>query len=65
MEGKVEVCATKLVPPSKPLMVKGLAESFKDQKIVMNGEGFIPIKPPKFQTYLFGLTKAPDIYEEW
>ncbi|KAM1341991.1 hypothetical protein ACFX2F_006374 [Malus domestica] len=50
--------------PFKPLMVKGLVQPFKNQKIVMNDRGFVPMKPPKYQSYSFDLAKAPEIYEE-
>ncbi|CAN6679928.1 unnamed protein product [Malus baccata var. baccata] len=33
-------------------------------KIVMNDGGFVPMKPPKYQSYSFDLAKAPEIYEE-
>ncbi|KAM1020189.1 hypothetical protein ACFX2C_041599 [Malus domestica] len=60
----VEVCAAEMTTPFKPLMVKGLVQPIKDHKIVMNDGGFVPIKPPKYQSYSFDLTKAPEIYEE-
>ncbi|CAN6679430.1 unnamed protein product [Malus baccata var. baccata] len=34
------------------------------EKIVMNDGGFVPMKPPKYQSYSFDLAKAPEIYEE-
>ncbi|CAN6687450.1 unnamed protein product [Malus baccata var. baccata] len=61
---EVEVCAAEMTTPFKPLMVKGLVQPLKDQKIVMNDEGFVPMKPPKYQSYSFDLAKAPEIYEE-
>ncbi|CAN6716485.1 unnamed protein product [Malus baccata var. baccata] len=33
-------------------------------KIVMNDGGFVPMKPPKYQSYSFDLAKSPKIYEE-
>ncbi|CAN6713704.1 unnamed protein product [Malus baccata var. baccata] len=36
----------------------------EDIDIVMNDGGFVPMKPPKYQSYSFDLTKAPEIYEE-
>ncbi|KAM1293428.1 hypothetical protein ACFX2H_020085 [Malus domestica] len=45
-------------------MVKRLVQPIKDQKIVMNDGGFVPMKPPKYQSYSFNLTKAANIYEE-
>ncbi|KAM2980447.1 hypothetical protein FF2_011883 [Malus domestica] len=30
----------------------------------MNDGGFVPMKPPKYQSYSFDLAKAPEIYEE-
>ncbi|CAN6720609.1 unnamed protein product [Malus baccata var. baccata] len=61
---EVEVCAAEITTPFKPLMVKGLVQPLKDQKIVMNDGGFVPMKPPKYQSYSFNLAKAPEIYEE-
>ncbi|KAM1301727.1 hypothetical protein ACFX2H_012720 [Malus domestica] len=61
---EVEVCAAEMTTPFKPLMVKGLVQPIKDQKIVMNDGGFVPMKPPKYQSYSFDLAKAPEIYEE-
>ncbi|KAM2147818.1 hypothetical protein ACFX1Q_004520 [Malus domestica] len=61
---EVEVCVAEMTTPFKPLMVKGLVQPIKDQKIVMNDGGFIPMKPPKYQSYSFDLAKAPEIYEE-
>ncbi|XP_050142195.1 uncharacterized protein LOC126618145 [Malus sylvestris] len=61
---EVEVCAAEMTTPFKPLMVKGLVQPIKYQKIMMNDEGFIPMKPPKYQSYSFDLAKAPEIYEE-
>ncbi|CAN6691558.1 unnamed protein product [Malus baccata var. baccata] len=63
----IELCvgnAAMITTHFKPLMVKGLVQSIKGQKIVMNDADFVPIKPPKYQTYSFNLTKATDIYEE-
>ncbi|KAM2202914.1 hypothetical protein ACFX1R_002567 [Malus domestica] len=53
-----------MTTPFKPLTIKGLVQPVKDQKIVMNDGGFVPMKPPKYQSYSFDLTKAPEIYEE-
>ncbi|XP_070675884.1 uncharacterized protein [Malus domestica] len=61
---EIEVCAAKMTMPFKPLTVKGLVQPIKDQKIVMNDGGFVPMKPPKYQSYSFDLVKAPEIYEE-
>ncbi|CAN6697940.1 unnamed protein product [Malus baccata var. baccata] len=61
---EIEVCAAEMTTSFKPLTVKGLVQPVKDQKIVMNDGGFVPIKPPKYQSYSFDLTKAPEIYEE-
>ncbi|XP_070672383.1 uncharacterized protein [Malus domestica] len=61
---EVDVCAAEMTTPFKPLMVKGLVQPIKDQKIVMNDGGFVPMKPPKYQSYSFDLAKAPEIYEE-
>ncbi|KAM1610744.1 hypothetical protein ACFXTN_021120 [Malus domestica] len=61
---EVEVCAAEMTTPFKPLTVKGLVQPIKDQKIVMNDGGFVPMKPPKYQSYSFDLAKAPEIYEE-
>ena len=44
--------------------MKGLVQPVKDQKVVMNDGGFVPMKPPKYQSYSFDLTKASKIYEE-
>ncbi|CAN6681238.1 unnamed protein product [Malus baccata var. baccata] len=63
-EENIDVCATKMTTPFKPLTVKGLVQPVKDQKLVMNDGGFVPMKPPKYQSYSFDLTKAPEIYEE-
>nr|XP_028954237.1 uncharacterized protein LOC114823084 [Malus domestica] len=61
---EIEVCAAEMTTPFKPLTVKGLVQPVKDQKIVMNDGGFVPMKPPKYQSYSFDLAKAPEIYEE-
>ncbi|KAM1777274.1 hypothetical protein ACFX11_043959 [Malus domestica] len=61
---EIDVCAAEMTTPFKPLMVKGLVQPIKDQKIVMNDGGFIFMKPPKYQSYSFDLAKAPEIYEE-
>ncbi|KAM2085549.1 hypothetical protein ACFX1R_023211 [Malus domestica] len=61
---EIEVCAAEMTTPFKPLTVKGLVQPIKDQKIVMNDGGFVPMKPPKYQSYSFDLAKAPEIYEE-
>ncbi|KAM1882244.1 hypothetical protein ACFX13_003759 [Malus domestica] len=53
-----------MTTPFKPLVVKGLVQPIKDQKIVKNDGGFVPMKPLKYQSYSFDLAKAPDIYEE-
>ncbi|KAM2901311.1 hypothetical protein FF1_007309 [Malus domestica] len=63
-EENIEVCAAEMTTPFKPLTIKGLVQPVKDQKIVMNDGGFVPMKPPKYQSYSFDLTKAPEIYEE-
>ncbi|KAM2982014.1 hypothetical protein FF2_013268 [Malus domestica] len=60
----IELCAAKMTSPFKPLIVKGLVKPVKDKKVVMNDEGFLPMKPPKYQAYLFDLTKTTKIYEE-
>lgn len=64
LEGEIEVYATKMIPPFKPLTMKGLVKPIKDQKVVMKDGGFVPTKPPKFQTYLFISPKSAHIYEE-
>ncbi|KAM2357068.1 hypothetical protein ACFX1X_006076 [Malus domestica] len=61
---EIDVCAAEMTTPFKPLMVKGLVQPIKDQKIVMNDGGFVPMKPPKYQSYSFDLAKALEIYEE-
>lgn len=48
----------------KSLVVKELIKPVKDQKVAMNDRGFVPIKPLKFQSYSFELTKVADIYGE-
>ncbi|KAM1560789.1 hypothetical protein ACFX1Z_003997 [Malus domestica] len=64
-DGKeIKVCAAEMTTPFKPLTVKGLVQPAKDQKVVMNDGGFVPMKPPKYQSYLFDLAKAPEIYDE-
>ncbi|CAN6679137.1 unnamed protein product [Malus baccata var. baccata] len=63
-EENIDVCAAEMTTPFKPLTIKGLIQPVKDQKIVMNDGGFVPMKPPKYQSYSFDLTKAPEIYEE-
>ncbi|KAM1624476.1 hypothetical protein ACFX2K_022653 [Malus domestica] len=63
-EEDVDVCAAKMTTPLKPLTVKGLVQPVNDQKVVMNDGGFVPIKPPKYQSYSFDLSKTPEIYEE-
>ncbi|KAM0984563.1 hypothetical protein EV2_012346 [Malus domestica] len=62
--GEIDVCAAEMTTPFKPLTVKGLVQPIKDQKIVMNAGEFVPMKPPKYQSYSFDLAKAPEIYEE-
>ncbi|KAM2011898.1 hypothetical protein ACFX1T_023815 [Malus domestica] len=61
---EIEVCAAEMTTHFKPLTVKGLVQPIKDQKIVMNDGGFVPMKPPKYQSYSFDLAKALKIYEE-
>ncbi|KAM1255522.1 hypothetical protein ACFX2G_030338 [Malus domestica] len=61
---EIDVCAAEMTTPFKPLTVKGLVQPIKDQKIVMNDGGFVPMKPLKYQSYSFDLAKAPEIYEE-
>ena len=48
-----ELCAAEMTPPFKPLIVKGLVQPFKDQKVVMNGGGFVPMKPPQVPELFF------------
>ena len=60
----IALYATEMSTHFKPLMVKGLVQPSKDQKILMNDGGFMPMKPPKYQSYSFDLTKAADIYGE-
>ena len=57
-EKGIEMCAAKMTTPFKLLMVKGLVQLVKDQKVVMNDGGFMPMKPPNYQAYSFNLTKA-------
>ncbi|KAM1533821.1 hypothetical protein ACFX10_007684 [Malus domestica] len=61
---EIEVYAAEMTTPFKPLTVNGLVQPIKDQKIVMNDGGFVPMKPPKYQSYSFDLAKALEIYEE-
>ncbi|XP_050142204.1 uncharacterized protein LOC126618161 [Malus sylvestris] len=63
-EENIDVCAAEMTTPFKPLTVKGLVQPVKDQKVVMNDGGFVPMKPPKYQSYSFDLAKASEIYEE-
>ncbi|KAM1723668.1 hypothetical protein ACFX13_022290 [Malus domestica] len=58
------MCVVEITTPFKPLMVKGLVQPVKDQKVVMNNGGFVSMKAPKYQSYSFDLTKASEIYEE-
>ncbi|KAM1225352.1 hypothetical protein ACFX2G_045079 [Malus domestica] len=60
----MDMCAAEMTTPFKTLIVKGLVQPIKDQKVVMNDGGFIPMKPPKYQSYSFDLTKAAEIYKE-
>ncbi|KAB2636103.1 S2-RNase [Pyrus ussuriensis x Pyrus communis] len=60
----MDMCAVEMTTPFKPLIVKGLVQPVKDQNVVMNDGGFIPMKPPKYQSYSFDLTMASEIYEE-
>ncbi|CAN6723761.1 unnamed protein product [Malus baccata var. baccata] len=60
----MDMCAAKMIIPFKPLIVNGSVQPIKDQKMVMNDNGFVPMKPPKYQSYSFDLTKASEIYEE-
>ncbi|KAM1655217.1 hypothetical protein ACFX2K_007508 [Malus domestica] len=53
-----------MTTPFKPLTVKGIVQPVKDQKIIMNDGGFVPMKPLKYQSCSFDLAKAPKIYEE-
>ncbi|XP_070668944.1 uncharacterized protein [Malus domestica] len=61
---EIDVCVAEMTTPFKPLMVKWLVQPIKDQKIMMNDGGFVPMKPPKYQSYSFDLAKASEIYEE-
>ncbi|KAM2230781.1 hypothetical protein ACFX1S_015155 [Malus domestica] len=56
--------AAEMTMPFKPLTVNGLVQPVKDQKVVMNDGGFVSMKPLKYQSYSFDLTKASEIYEE-
>ena len=58
------MCAAEITTLFKPLVIKGLVQIIKDQKVVMNDGGFVPMKPTKYQSYSFDLTKASEIYEE-
>ncbi|KAB2617251.1 S2-RNase [Pyrus ussuriensis x Pyrus communis] len=60
----IKLCAVEMITSFIPLMLKRLVQPIKDQKIVMNDEGFVPMEPPKYQSYSFDLTKAIDIYDE-
>ena len=60
----MDMCAAEMTTPFKPLIVKGLVQPVKDQKVVMNDGRFVPMKPPKYQNYSFDLTKVAEIYEE-
>ena len=60
----MDMCVAEMTTPFKPLIVKGLVQPVKDQKVVMNDGGFVPMKPPKYQSYSFDLTKAVEIYED-
>ena len=44
--------------PFQTFNSEGLVQLVKDQKVVMNDGGFVPMKPPKYQSYSFDLTKA-------
>ncbi|KAM1733499.1 hypothetical protein ACFX14_018908 [Malus domestica] len=44
----MDMCVAEMTTPFKPLIVKGLVQPVKDQKVVMNDDGFIPMKPPKY-----------------
>ncbi|XP_068328113.1 uncharacterized protein [Pyrus communis] len=59
----MNMCAVEMATPFKPLIVKGLVQLVNDQKVVMNDGGFVSMKPPKYQSYSFDLTKASEIYE--
>ncbi|KAB2636835.1 S2-RNase [Pyrus ussuriensis x Pyrus communis] len=63
-EEGINMCAAEMTTPFKPLMVKGLVQSVKGQKVVTNDDGFVPIKHPKYQSYSFDLTKMAEIYED-
>ncbi|XP_068336662.1 uncharacterized protein [Pyrus communis] len=60
----IDMCAAEMTTPFKPLMVKRLVQTVKDQKVVMNDGGFVLMKSPKYQNYSFDLTKVVEIYEE-
>ncbi|XP_070668774.1 uncharacterized protein [Malus domestica] len=60
----IDMCAVEMTTHFKPLMVKGLVQPVKDQKVVMNDDGFVPMKPQKYPRYSFDLTKVAEIYEE-
>ena len=60
----INMCAAEMTTPFKPLIVKGLVQPVKDKKVVMNDGGFVYMKPPKYQSYSFDLTKASEIYKE-
>ncbi|KAB2608815.1 S2-RNase [Pyrus ussuriensis x Pyrus communis] len=52
-EEGIEMRAAEMNAPFKPLT-----------RVVMNDGGFVPMKPLKYQSYSFDLTKASEIYEE-
>ena len=60
----IDMCGVEMTTPFKPLIMKGLVQPVKDQKVVMNDGGFVLMKPPKYQSYSLDLTKAAKIYEE-
>ncbi|XP_050125792.1 uncharacterized protein LOC126603081 [Malus sylvestris] len=61
---RIDMCAAEMTTPFKLLIVKQLVQPVKYQKVIMNYGGFISMKPPKYQSYFFNLTKAAEIYEE-
>lgn len=48
---RMEVCTVETTTYYKPLTIQRLVQPVKDQKVVINDGEFVPMKPPKYQSY--------------
>ena len=61
----VDMCAAEMTTPFKPLIVRGLVQPVKNQKVVMNDGGFVPIKPPSIRVIPLILLKRQKLMRSW